>query len=292
MLDRYFKKCSSTDHQAGNSTSKPGELGAISKSEASSRLGVSKTLRELENKDQKCCMATGNDDEDSPCKICKLETFIEKDWRSLLEEEVKKEYFSKIKKTLHSASIFYPPVEKIFNFTHFSSFKDVKVVIIGQDPYHNPGQAMGLSFSVPRTVRTPPSLVNIYEELSDDIPGFTIPSHGDLTGWAVQGVLLLNDTLTVEKNKPASHSEIGWKLFTKRILELINVHLQNVVFMLWGSHARQKAKLIDGTRHLILEAGHPSPFSVKMFQGCKHFSRANEYLRRHSKRPIDWRLSK
>ncbi|ELA42700.1 uracil-DNA glycosylase [Vittaforma corneae ATCC 50505] len=293
MLDRYFKKCSSVNHQTGNDNNKNNEpMGIINRSnEGCSKLGVGTTSRELENMDRGCCLVKDEDSTSSSCTVCKLETFVEKDWKFLLEEEFRKDYFLKIKKALHSTSIFYPPIEKIFNFTHFSSFKDIKVVIMGQDPYHNPGQAMGLSFSVPRGIKIPPSLINIYQELSKDIPGFVAPGHGDLTEWAAQGVLLLNDTLTVEKNKPASHSEIGWKRFTKRILELINTRLQHVVFMLWGNHARQNARLIDGARHLILEAGHPSPFSVKMFEGCKHFSKANKYLSSHLRGAIDWKLS-
>jgi uracil-DNA glycosylase len=237
-------------------------------------------FRENTNKNNQCKVIN--------CKVCNIESFINKNWLDLLKDEIKKEYFLNIKNILHTDLIFYPALDKIFNFTHFSSFENIKVVIIGQDPYHNPGQAMGLSFSVPKNIKAPPSLVNIYKELTIDIPTFVTPSHGDLTSWAKQGVLLLNDTLTVLKNKPASHSEIGWKLFTKKILELINIKLDNVVFMLWGNHARQKRKLIDDSKHLILEAGHPSPFSVKTFQGCKHFSKANEYLKKHSKTEINW----
>lgn len=222
------------------------------------------------------------------CKICCLESFMNQKWKNMLENEFKKNYFTNIKEKLHTVPIFYPSIEKIFHFTHFSSFEDIKVVILGQDPYHNPGQAMGLSFSVPKSIKIPPSLINIYEELSTDIIGFKKPNHGDLTGWAKQGVLLLNDTLTVAKNEPASHANIGWKIFTQIIIELINDKLNNVVFILWGNHAKQKGKILDKSKHLILEAGHPSPFSVKLFRGCKHFSKANEYLRQHGKDEIDW----
>lgn len=223
------------------------------------------------------------------CAICNLHTFIHPDWARFLDNETEKPYFENIKKVLHHAPAFYPPVDKIFNFSHFTQFKDIKVVILGQDPYHNPGQAMGLSFSVPKSVRIPPSLSNIFQELENDIEGFVAPSHGDLSGWAKQGVLLLNDTLTVTKNHPASHASIGWKNFTRKIINAINDELENVVFMLWGNHARDKSSLINKKKHLVLEAGHPSPFSVKAFKGCRHFSIANEYLKRYSRDPIDWR---
>lgn len=222
------------------------------------------------------------------CGICNLHSFIHPKWAHFLHNEIDQEYFKNIKKVLHSAPVFYPPVDKIFNFTNFTEFENIKVVIIGQDPYHNPGQAMGLSFSVSRLTKLPPSLVNIYKELESDIPGFIAPKHGDLSGWAKQGVLLLNDTLTVTKNQPASHSSIGWKSFTKKIIESINKDLENVVFLLWGNHAKEKSKMIDKSKHLVLESGHPSPFSVKTFRGCKHFSKTNEYLCSNSKTPIDW----
>ncbi|KAM0680803.1 hypothetical protein GINT2_001077 [Glugoides intestinalis] len=224
------------------------------------------------------------------CKICKIGSFIGNEWSSLLYEELEKEYFKAILKVLHNEDVFYPPAEMIFNFTKLTPFEIIKVVIIGQDPYHNSGQAMGLAFSVPESVKTPPSLVNIYRELQADIPGFIIPAHGDLTKWSQQGVLLLNNTLSVLKNQPASHSKIGWKLFTGKIIEKINTKFTNLVFILWGRHARQYAKVIDSEKHLILEAGHPSPFSVKSFRGCKHFSTANGYLKAHGKPEIDWQI--
>lgn len=224
------------------------------------------------------------------CKICNIDSFIDTEWHAVIKEELNKEYFKNILKVLHNESIFYPPTEMIFNFTRLTPFQSINVVIIGQDPYHNSGQAMGLAFSVPNSIRTPPSLVNIYKELEDDIPGFIIPKHGDLTKWSQQGVLLLNDTLSVVKNKPASHSKIGWKLFTGKIIEEINNRFENVVFILWGRHARQYAKVIDTEKHLVLESGHPSPFSVKTFRGCKHFSSANVYLKSHGKAEINWQI--
>lgn len=187
------------------------------------------------------------------CDICKLHTYINFSW-DFLQDEVHKEYFKQILKTLHSTPVFYPPVNQIFSFTHFTKFEDIKVVIIGQDPYHNPGQAMGLSFSVQKTEKIPRSLVNIYKELANDVSGFVAPEHGDLSGWAKQGVLLLNDTLTVEKNKAASHAKIGWQNFTRKIIEKINADLKNVVFILWGNYAKKKSVMIDKKKHLVLES--------------------------------------
>lgn len=222
------------------------------------------------------------------CRVCDLESYLKPEWASLLKPEFSKEYFAEIKNQLHKANEFFPPINLVFNALNLCPLHETRVVIIGQDPYHNPGQAMGLSFSVPRSVRMPPSLRNIYEELEEDIPGFQMPSHGDLRGWASQGVLLLNDTLTVVKNQPASHSKIGWKIFTTKVLKLINERLCNVVFMLWGSHAREKAGMINKSKHLVLQAGHPSPFSAKLFRGCRHFSKANAYLKANGRREIDW----
>ena len=224
----------------------------------------------------------------SKCPICFLEAEVQNSWKNILKDEFSKEYFKKLKMSLHNFDVFYPPISQIFTFT-ITRFEDIKVVIIGQDPYHNPGQAMGLSFSVPENVRIPPSLRNIYLELKDDIPGFKIPKSGNLTKWAEQGVLLLNDVLTVSKNQPASHSGLGWKTFTTAILEKVN-KLDNIVFMLWGGHAKQKAQFIDRKRHLVLESGHPSPFSSHLFKGNKHFSKANAYLKEHHKGEIDWCL--
>lgn len=161
---------------------------------------------------------------------------------------------------------------------------------MGQDPYHNPNQATGLAFSVPINVRIPPSLRNIYKELANDISGFKIPNHGNLENWARQGVLLLNDVLTVEHNQPASHSKIGWKDFTLAILNAINKNCRNVVFILWGNYAKSKIKHLDSKSHLILTSAHPSPFSAIKFYGCRHFSKANDYLIKCGKTPIDWHI--
>nr|MBP9078270.1 uracil-DNA glycosylase [Haliscomenobacter sp.] len=168
-------------------------------------------------------------------------------------------------------------------------FDRVKVVVLGQDPYHNPGEAMGLCFSVPKGIRIPPSLQNIYKELQNDA-GVSIPSHGDLSRWAENGVFLLNAMLTVEKNKPGSHQSIGWQLFTDRVIQLLSEKRQGLVFLLWGNFARKKAGLIDASRHLILEAAHPSPLAKGAFFGCKHFSKANAYLQSQGKSPVDWQL--
>lgn len=247
---------------------------------------LKKKARSLENDTEKCCKINENI---NICKICYLEDLISKDWRDEFETEYEKEYFLQIKKKLHEKIIF-PKLENIFSFTYFFPIEDTKVVILGQDPYHNENQAIGLSFSVPKDVGIPPSLRNIYKELKNDIPDFSIPTHGNLEKWAKQGVLLLNDVLTVEKHKPGSHSNFGWKFFTKSIFERINEKCNNVVFILWGNYAKSKSKNVDHYRHLVLEAAHPSPFSVMNFFGCKHFSKTNEYLKKCGKSPIDWNL--
>jgi uracil-DNA glycosylase len=178
----------------------------------------------------------------------------------------------------------------LFNAFNKTPFDRVKVVILGQDPYHGPGQAMGLSFSVPRGIHPPPSLGNIFKELKKDI-GMPIPGHGDLTQWAEQGVLLLNASLTVRANEPNSHSAIGWHEFTDSVIQTLSDKSAGLVFMLWGRFAQDKTPLIDETKHLVLKAAHPSPFSAeKGFFGCRHFSRANEYLMKKGKQPVDWHL--
>ena len=183
----------------------------------------------------------------------------------------------------------YPPRQEIFNAFKLTSFDKLKVVIIGQDPYHQPGQAMGLAFSVKPGVRVPPSLVNMYKELVTDIPGFIPPNHGDLTHWAQQGVLMLNSSLTVQDSRPLSHSKIGWEEFTSKVIEQINLHSTNVVYMLWGAKARAKCSMVDRNNNLILESAHPSPLSAyNGFFGCHHFSKANEYLIAHGKEPVNW----
>lgn len=225
----------------------------------------------------------------SRCKLCSLHKTMLNEWDEALKEEFDKKYFTDIILFLHNKT-FFPSINNIFRFSFYFHIHDTKVVILGQDPYHNEHQAMGLSFSVPRGVKIPPSLRNIYKELQQDIKGFKIPDHGDLTSWAKQGVLLLNDILTVEKNKPGSHSKIGWKDFTQKILEKVSEVNSNVVFILWGNYARSKAKYIDKSKHLILESPHPSPFSARKFFNCKHFSKANEYLIMNNKDPVDWYL--
>ncbi|AFN83856.1 uracyl-DNA glycosylase [Encephalitozoon romaleae SJ-2008] len=226
----------------------------------------------------------------NPCEYCKLEEKIDLRWRGYLKSEFGKDYFRGIKRFLHGNRNHLPPIDKIFTFSSFFPLEATKVVIMGQDPYHNDNQAMGLSFSVPMGVPIPPSLKNIYLEISSDIEGFEIPSHGDLSMWAKRGVLLLNDVLTVTKNRPNSHAGIGWREFTSRILQTINERCTNVVFMLWGRHAQAKGKFISRSKHLVLACGHPSPLSSNHFFGCKHFSKANKYLMDHGKSPIDWQV--
>lgn len=221
-----------------------------------------------------------------------MDVKIEASWKLALSGLFEKPYFSKISAHLKTEkalkSIIYPKGSLIFNAFNQTPFDDVKVVILGQDPYHNPEQAMGLSFSVPDGVKIPPSLVNIYKELNKDI-GMPIPITGNLTKWAQQGVLLLNAVLTVRANEPASHSKIGWMDFTNDVIEIISQQKTNVVFILWGNFAHQKQVLIDATKHKILKAAHPSPLSAHNgFFGCKHFSSTNLYLTDKNKDPINW----
>lgn len=215
-------------------------------------------------------------------------------WPSLLASEKEKKYFLDILQFLKSeraqGKIIYPEHTDIFQALQITAFSDIKVVIIGQDPYHNPGQAHGLSFSVPIGIAKPPSLLNIFKELKTDC-GIEIPNHGCLTSWAKQGVLLLNSFLTVEKNKPQSHANIGWEQFTNAIIQKINQHPEPIVYLLWGSYAQKKASLIDTQKHVIFTAPHPSPLSAhRGFLGCKHFSKANAFLKKIGRIPIDWQL--
>lgn len=185
----------------------------------------------------------------------------------------------------------FPSADLVFNAFRLTPLNNLKVVILGQDPYHNDGQAHGLSFSVPAGIAIPQSLRNIYTELVTDIPGFKYPNHGNLSKWAEQGVLLLNATLTVRAHEAGSHQKKGWEFFTDEIIKSISDQAENVVFLLWGSYAIKKSALIDSKKHLILTAVHPSPLSVyRGFFGCAHFSKANEYLRYHNKLPIDWQV--
>ena len=218
---------------------------------------------------------------------------IEESWKAMLADEFSKPYFAVIKDFLvqerQAGKTVFPPGQLIFNAFNQTPFDAVKVVLIGQDPYHNPGEAMGLSFSVPRGVRVPPSLANIYRELHDDV-GLTIPSHGDLTKWAGQGVLLLNAILTVEARQAASHQKIGWQTFTDAVIRQLSAHKTGLVFLLWGKFAQSKKGLIDLERHTVLEAAHPSPLARDAFQGNRHFSKTNELLERQGLTPIDWAL--
>ncbi len=218
---------------------------------------------------------------------------IEEGWKQALAEEFQKPYFAEIKAFLlakkQADKTIYPPGALIFNAFNQTPFDAVKVVILGQDPYHNPGEAMGLCFSVPRGVKTPPSLVNIYKEIKTSL-GIEPPAHGDLTAWAKQGVLLLNAMLTVEASQPASHQKIGWQTFTDAVIRSISEQKEGVVFLLWGNFARSKKALIDEFKHYVLESAHPSPLAGNAFQGCGHFSRTNEMLEKQGKAPIDWSL--
>lgn len=221
-----------------------------------------------------------------------MDVKIEASWKKELAGLFDKPYFSKITAHLKTEkalkNTIYPKGSLIFNAFDQTPFDKVSVVILGQDPYHNPGQAMGLSFSVPDGVKPPPSLVNIYKELNKDI-GMPKPTTGNLTKWAQQGVLLLNAALTVRANEPASHSKIGWMEFTDEVIKIISNQKKEVVFILWGNFAQQKQILIDATKHKILKAAHPSPLSAHNgFFGCKHFSSANQYLTEKNRNPIDW----
>ena len=218
---------------------------------------------------------------------------IESGWKEALREEFLSEYFAKIKENLLAAKareIVYPPGNLIFNAFNLNPFERVRAVILGQDPYHGAHQAMGLSFSVPRGVRIPPSLVNIYKEIKSDL-GISEPASGDLSYWAKQGVLLLNASLSVGANRANSHSGFGWQAFTDAVIKILSARRQNLVFMLWGNFAKAKSALIDAQKHLILTAAHPSPLAGGAFFGCRHFSRCNEYLRAHGLGEIDWDLN-
>ncbi len=216
------------------------------------------------------------------------------DWSNELGFIFKQDYYQQLLTFLdyeskHNKTI-YPSKDQIFKAFDLSSFDNTKVVILGQDPYHNEGQAHGLSFSVPKGVSIPPSLRNIYQELKSDLD-FEPSKNGDLTHWAIQGILLLNSVLTVEKNSPGSHAKSGWVDFTDTVIDILNERKQNLVFLLWGAYAQQKIELIDQSKHLVLTASHPSPFSAhKGFFGCKHFSQTNDYLKMHNQQPIDWTL--
>ncbi|MGN0003864.1 MAG: uracil-DNA glycosylase, partial [Sphingobacterium composti] len=221
-----------------------------------------------------------------------MENMYDESWAPILKPLMQQEYMKKLSAFVQQERRQFevcPPQHLVFNAFRLTTLQDVKVVILGQDPYHNIGQAHGLSFSVPQGVVFPPSLKNIFAELVTDIEGFQIPQSGDLTKWAKQGVLLLNATLTVRAHQAASHQKQGWETFTDQIIEMISSELQHVVFVLWGSYAQKKSVLIDEKKHLILKAVHPSPLSVyRGFYGSKPFSKANKYLEANGKKPVDW----
>ncbi|MDR3678442.1 MAG: uracil-DNA glycosylase [Flavipsychrobacter sp.] len=222
-----------------------------------------------------------------------MDVQIEAGWKKELESEFNEDYFKKIadflKEEKKAGKVIYPPGKLIFNAFEHTPFHKVKVVILGQDPYHNVGQAMGLSFSVPDGVAPPPSLVNIFKEIREDLGIEISLQNGNLERWANQGVLLLNASLTVEANQANSHSTVGWHRFTDAVIRKISQDREGIVFMLWGKFAQGKQDLIDTTKHLVLKAAHPSPFSAyNGFFGSHHFSKANNWLREHGERPIDW----
>jgi len=214
------------------------------------------------------------------------------EWLDLLSEEFGKPYFLNLKKFLEEEKKnynIYPPGSLIFNALNSTPYSRVKAVILGQDPYHGKGQAHGLCFSVPKGVAIPPSLQNIYKELESDI-GIKPPAHGCLQKWAEEGVLLLNTVLTVRANQPRSHAGKGWDVFTHAIIHVLNQKKQPVIFLLWGKDAAEKKNLLNNPIHLVLQAAHPSPFSAKGFLGCRHFSKANQWLKENGVEPIDWAL--
>lgn len=223
-----------------------------------------------------------------------MDVKIEESWKELLKDEFRKPYFAQIRDHLKTekeqGKIIYPPGSQIFNAFAQTPVSKLKVVLLGQDPYHGPRQAMGLSFSVPKGIPPPPSLINIFKELQQDT-GVTTPSHGDLTRWAQQGVLLLNASLTVRASEPMSHSRIGWHMFTDEVIRKISATMEHIVFLLWGKFAQEKIALIEIKKHCILKAAHPSPLAANNgFFGCRHFSKANTYLMSKGKDPIDWKI--
>lgn len=222
-----------------------------------------------------------------------MDVRIEKSWKEALQGEFDKPYFAALSRFLHEekaqGKVIFPPGPEIFRAFELTPVDQVKVVILGQDPYHGYGQAMGLSFSVPDNVPAPPSLKNIFKEIEDDL-GVRMSGRPNLENWARQGVLLLNSILTVRSGEAASHSGIGWQLFTDAVIRYVSEHCEGVVFLLWGNYARSKRELIDTTRHYVLEAAHPSPLARGAFFGCRHFSKTNEILVAEGRTPIDWRL--
>ena len=222
-----------------------------------------------------------------------MDVKIEQSWKDALGSEFDKPYFASLVRFLHTEKAegtrIYPPGGQIFKAFELTPVRDVKVVILGQDPYHGPGQAHGLSFSVPENMPAPPSLKNIFKEIETDL-GVRMSGYPNLEKWARQGVLLLNAVLTVRSGEAASHSRIGWQEFTDAVIKYISAECEGVVFMLWGNFARTKSELIDHSRHCVLEAAHPSPLARGAFFGCRHFSKANAYLASMGRNPIDWQL--
>lgn len=220
-----------------------------------------------------------------------MQGLMNKSWATALQSEFEKPYYKELMKFLESEhagkEAIFPPPDQVYAWGACPLNK-VRVVIVGQDPYHGPGQAHGLCFSVPKGVTTPPSLVNIYKELVTDIPGFKRPDHGCLTSWAEQGVLLLNAVLTVRKATPNSHKDKGWEKFTDAVIEIVNKQCSGVVFIHWGQYAQKKGAKVDKKKHLVLNGAHPSPLSASKFYGCKHFSQTNAYLTSKGKAPINW----
>lgn len=218
---------------------------------------------------------------------------IGNEWDELLKDEFEKDYYKKLRAVLaneYKTHTVYPDMYDIFNALKYTSYSDVKAVIIGQDPYHGPGQAHGLCFSVKRGVEPPPSLKNIFKEINDEL-GIPIPSHGELTSWARQGVLMLNAVLTVRAGQPNSHKSIGWEQFTDRVIELLNDRNEPIVFLLWGGNARRKTQFVTNPIHKILTCAHPSPLSAyNGFFGCGHFIKCNEFLKSVGKETINWAL--
>lgn len=216
-------------------------------------------------------------------------------WTDVLAVEKQQDYFIQtmqyVAQRRAQGVTVYPPANDVFNAFKSTTYDNVKVVIIGQDPYHGPNQAHGLCFSVMPGVKSPPSLVNIYKELANDVPGFQIPNHGYLQSWAEQGVLLLNTVLTVEQGQAHSHKHLGWEQFTDRVIQGLSEKSEGIVFLLWGSHAQKKGQTIDRNKHFVLTAPHPSPLSAhRGFFGCHHFSKTNELLQQQGKKPINWNL--
>ncbi|MDO6425789.1 uracil-DNA glycosylase [Thalassotalea sp. 1_MG-2023] len=216
-------------------------------------------------------------------------------WSALLADEKQKEYFQQtlayVNQRRAQGINVYPAEQEVFSAFDSPSFDQIKVVILGQDPYHGAGQAHGLCFSVKPGIKPPPSLVNIYKELQTDIADFQFPQHGDLRDWAAQGVFLLNTVLTVEEGQAHSHKKLGWEQFTDRVIELLSKKGEGIIFLLWGAHAQKKGKNIDANKHVILTAPHPSPLSAhRGFFGCQHFSKTNTYLQQLGKAPINWQI--